>query len=164
MNVRSLRGPRETAAPAFLRFIVGITPKDPKRCTKCGEYKPRLDFYPHAVAKNGVSAWCRICTNTASLERQKRDKRGVSLINRRAKLKKAFGLSIEQYDKMLASQDSRCALCGSDFPGGRGRFVVDHCHETNRIRGLLCNLCNVGLGALRDSPQLLAKAIRYLGA
>jgi hypothetical protein len=69
----------------------------------------------------------------------------------------------QQYDEMLEAQGGCCALCGSDFPGGRGRFVVDHCHDTGRIRGLLCNLCNVGLGALRDSPQLLQKAIHYLG-
>lgn len=141
---------------------MGTRPKDPKRCTKCGEHKPRSEFYPHAVAKNGVSAWCKACTNAASLERQKRDRKGVSLINRRAKLKKAFGMTLEQYDQMLEAQGEKCALCGSDFPGGRGRFVVDHCHETGRIRGLLCNLCNVGLGALRDSPALMAKAIRYL--
>lgn len=136
---------------------------DPKKCTRCGELKPRSDFYPHAVAKNGVSAWCKVCTCAATLDRQKRDKEGVKLINRRAKLKKSFGITVQQYDEMLDAQGGCCALCGSDFPGGRGRFVVDHCHETGKIRGLLCNLCNVGLGALRDSPQLLQKAIQYLG-
>lgn len=136
---------------------------DPKKCTRCGEHKPRADFYPHAVAKNGVSAWCKECTKNVALEKQKADKAGVKLINRRAKLKKAFGLTVQQYDEMLVEQGGRCALCGSDFPGGRGRFVVDHCHDTGKIRGLLCNLCNVGLGALRDSPQLLQKAIHYLG-
>lgn len=142
---------------------MGAIPKDPKRCTLCGTHKPRSDFYPHAVAKNGVSAWCKDCTIKSSSEQQKRDKPGVSLRNRRAKLKKAFGMTIEQYDAILASQGFRCALCESDFPGGRGRFVVDHCHESGLVRGLLCNLCNVGLGALRDSPKLMAKAIKYLG-
>lgn len=72
-------------------------------------------------------------------------------------------MTIEQYDDILANQGYRCALCESDFPGGRGRFVVDHCHKSGLVRGLLCNLCNVGLGALRDSPKLMAKAIKYLG-
>jgi hypothetical protein len=141
---------------------VGKKLADPKKCTRCGEHKPRSDFYPHAVAKNGVSAWCKQCTRQATLDRQKRDKESVKLINRRARLKRSFGMTVQQYDEMLDAQGGCCALCGSDFPGGRGRFVVDHCHDTGRVRGLLCNLCNVGLGALRDSPQLLQKAIHYL--
>lgn len=140
-----------------------MKPKDPKKCTKCGEHKPRADFYPHAVAKNGVSAWCKECTKLVASDKQKADKDGVKIRNRKSKLKRAFGLTVQQYDEMLVAQGGRCALCGSDFPGGRGRFVVDHCHDTGKIRGLLCNLCNVGLGALRDSPQLLQKAIHYLG-
>ncbi len=140
-----------------------MKPKDPKKCTKCGEHKPRADFYPHAVAKNGVSAWCKVCTKLVASDKQKADKDGVKVRNRKSKLKRAFGLTVQQYDEMLVAQGGRCALCGSDFPGGRGRFVVDHCHDTGKIRGLLCNLCNVGLGALRDSPQLLQKAIHYLG-
>lgn len=139
-----------------------MKPKDPKRCTKCGEHKPRSEFYPHSKAKNGVSAWCRDCTKRVASEKQKADKDGVKVRNRKSKLKRAFGLTLEQYDDMLKAQGCRCALCGSDFPGGRGRFVVDHCHTTGRIRGLLCNLCNVGLGALRESPSLLSKAIEYL--
>ena len=141
---------------------MGAKLMDPKRCTKCGEHKRRSEFYPHSVARNGVSAWCKECSNRETSQRQKRDKPGVSLINRRAKLKKAFGLTVEQYDAMLESQGHKCALCESKSPGGRGRFVVDHCHESGRIRGLLCNLCNVGLGALSDSSKLLRKAISYL--
>ncbi len=141
---------------------MGVKPKDPKRCTKCGEHKPRSEFYPHSVAKNGVSAWCKVCTNRVSSEKQKADKDAVKVRNRKNKLKRTFGLDIEMYELMLSMQNYRCAVCGTDFPGGRGRFVVDHCHDTNRIRGLLCNLCNVGIGALRDSPDLLVKATKYL--
>ena len=48
-----------------------MKPKDPKRCTKCGEHKPRAEFYPHSKAKNGVSAWCRDCTKRVASEKQK---------------------------------------------------------------------------------------------
>lgn len=64
---------------------------------------------------------------------------------------------------LLEAQDNRCAICGTDEPGGRGDgFVVDHCHSTGRIRGLLCSACNTGLGLFKDNAETLAKAIKYL--
>lgn len=74
------------------------------------------------------------------------------------------------YDAMLASQGGRCAICGRTDEivptqrgsGQRRRFCVDHDHDTGRVRGILCNLCNTGIGALRHDPMLLRAAIDYL--
>jgi hypothetical protein len=63
---------------------------------------------------------------------------------------------------MLEAQGGRCAICRSDKPGGRGRFAVDHCHSSGRVRGLLCVACNAGLGQFRDDPDLLRAAVAYL--
>ena len=76
-----------------------------------------------------------------------------------------YGITLAQYDEILAVQDGKCAICGNgksvrkekEFP-----LSVDHDHETGRIRGLLCHNCNVALGSLRNSVPLLQKAITYL--
>lgn len=78
-------------------------------------------------------------------------------------LKRLYGITDEDFDAMLAAQDGRCAICRTDEPGGgHNRFHVDHCHETDVVRGLLCNNCNRGLGMFKDSRAHLASATAYL--
>lgn len=82
---------------------------------------------------------------------------------REAHLKRLYGITSAQYDAMLAAQNFVCKICGTDTPGGNGKnFPVDHCHDTGRVRGLLCNACNTGIGKLRHSPDLLRQAACYL--
>lgn len=71
--------------------------------------------------------------------------------------KKKYGLSKEQYQTMAEKQNYECAICFSDGP-----LKVDHSHKTGKIRGLLCYLCNVGLGSFRDSDVFLENAKEYL--
>ena len=70
-----------------------------------------------------------------------------------------YGLTFEEYSRLLDEQQGMCAVCGRDFDGAP---VVDHDHKTRRVRGLLCHGCNTGLGLFRDDPKALAKAITYL--
>jgi hypothetical protein len=77
-------------------------------------------------------------------------------------LRKRYGISAAEYDAMLVRQNNCCAICGSATPGGKGTFHVDHCHNTGAVRGLLCNGCNVGLGAFKDNKEALTRAIKYL--
>jgi hypothetical protein len=79
---------------------------------------------------------------------------------RRSHLKFYFGITIEQYEKLLIKQNGRCAICQGT--NGRLRLAVDHNHKTNEVRGLLCGPCNRALGLLKDSSKLLAQAIIYL--
>jgi hypothetical protein len=74
-------------------------------------------------------------------------------------LRKTYGLTLEDYEAMLEAQDYGCAICGGQ---GSRRLVVDHCHATERVRGLLCDKCNIGLGWFRDDPELMDRAIGYL--
>ena len=78
------------------------------------------------------------------------------------KLKRNYGVTMEMYLEMLAEQGDRCALCGVSQEEVSVPFVVDHNHETGRVRGLLCNNCNHGLGRFKDSIILLQAAIVYL--
>lgn len=74
------------------------------------------------------------------------------------------GMLLCEYYFMLAGQQYRCVICGTDEPGGRGRWHVDHDHVTGAVRGLLCHCCNTGLGQFKDSPANLIAAIEYLNA
>jgi len=80
--------------------------------------------------------------------------------DRKSHLKRKFGLTLEDYDRMLADQDGGCAVCGD--PPGRSALHVDHCHESGQVRGLLCFRCNSAIGNLRDDPDVVASALAYL--
>ena len=77
-------------------------------------------------------------------------------------LKKAYGITIEDFESMLEKQRGRCAICERPKPGGKGDWHVDHCHDTGRVRGLLCHFCNTAIGSLNDSVDLLKRCIKYL--
>lgn len=77
-------------------------------------------------------------------------------------MKRTYGISLEKYDDLLKSQLGLCAICRTDNPGGKGDFHVDHCHDTKKVRGLLCQSCNIGLGHFKDSIKFLESAIEYL--
>jgi hypothetical protein len=69
---------------------------------------------------------------------------------------------------MADQQQGRCAICATDLNLSstdvcRDKTVaVDHCHETGKVRGILCGMCNTGLGSFKDSEKRLASAIQYL--
>src|SRR6266496_2487695 len=79
---------------------------------------------------------------------------------RRYRWLKDYGLTPEEFDTLLASQDGRCAICRSETPKSRrnGTWCVDHDHETGRIRGLLCTACNRALGLFGDDLVVLEAA------
>lgn len=72
---------------------------------------------------------------------------------------KERGLTLTDYEKMVSSQKGRCAICGCK---PERKLSIDHCHQTEKIRGLLCSLCNVGLGCFSDSSTIMQFAIDYL--
>jgi hypothetical protein len=80
---------------------------------------------------------------------------------READLKRVYGISRVEYDRMLAEQCGRCAICGN-LPAEGKHLRVDHCHNSHLVRGLLCDSCNLGLGKFYDNPDLLAAAAKYL--
>lgn len=81
--------------------------------------------------------------------------------NKRAMLKKHYGITPEEYGEMFRAQRGVCAICSEVCATGRN-LAVDHCHATGEIRGLLCANCNRALGLLRDDPERLRRAIAYL--
>lgn len=86
----------------------------------------------------------------------------VRAIVRRVKLYSKYGLTISQFDSLNAFQESLCAICGEPQSKAGKSLAVDHCHKTGRIRGLLCDRCNLVLGNVGDSTTLLTRMIEYL--
>lgn len=74
---------------------------------------------------------------------------------------KRYGITITDYEALLHKQNGKCAICGQKSKDHT--LAVDHCHRTRRVRGLLCSQCNQGLGRFKDKPELLRRAIAYLG-
>ena len=83
-------------------------------------------------------------------------------------LKRDYDLSLEEYNTLLVKQEGKCAICGAldgsekSNNNGSKSLSVDHDHQTGEIRGLLCSMCNKGIGSLEDSPKLVLKAYEYL--
>lgn len=76
-------------------------------------------------------------------------------------LKKQYGLTLDDWNNLFLTQHSRCAVCRTDTPEGMG-WATDHCHTTGKVRGILCNFCNTGLGLFKDNILVLQEAIKYL--
>lgn len=118
---------------------------------------------PDALYGNGT---CRPC----SLEVKKAEYPARRHEHRDRQLRRKFGLTLTDWEALLASQGGVCAGCGTDTPGGRGSFHVDHdraccpgktsCGKC--IRGLLCSACNVGVGLLGDDPERLRRLADYI--
>jgi len=81
---------------------------------------------------------------------------------RNLEYKRKYGISIEEYDKLLVQQNNSCAVCKISQSDLDYNLVVDHCHTTEKVRGLLCRNCNLALGYLKDNPETMNSAISYL--
>lgn len=143
-----------------------------KTCKECAETKPLGEFYAHPRMRDGYFNRCKVCDRArarASMKRL-REAEGYtapkygrsSQYHRRVRLKSRYGITPEQADAMLEEQGGVCAICGTDEPGGRGFWNVDHDHGTGKVRGLLCTNCNRGIGLLGDDVNRLMSAAAYL--
>lgn len=119
---------------------------------------------------------CQVCSNIYESKRPRPGTDGlfrcvdcskkrnfeINILNDRNRtIFREYGLYPWQYDKMLKDQNNLCAICRLPEPSGR-YLAVDHCHTTNKVRGLLCINCNNGLGRFKDNVLALEKAIKYL--
>ncbi len=128
-----------------------------KICTKCKREKPKDQFSLDPKGRDGRCPRCRECSNSYARAWTKAnpDKRKESQI------KNEYGISLAEKDAMIKSQGGGCAICASTTWGSRGP-QIDHCHDTGRIRGVLCEHCNRGLGSFKDAPSSLRTAALYL--
>lgn len=81
---------------------------------------------------------------------------------RRGSLRRKYKMTYEHFERLWEEQSGRCAICTGELSRGTGRYAVDHCHTSGRIRGLLCSPCNTAIGLLREDPSVFAAALTYL--
>ena len=123
------------------------------RCPACAQWKPNQDFPRNRSAVTGRAAYCKPCHNR--IGRENREK--LHGTTRQFHLRRRYGVDAVEVEWMILRQGGVCAVCGTGNPAH-----VDHDHDTGKVRGVVCFNCNKGLGKLRDDPQLLRSAIRYL--
>ena len=128
-----------------------------KLCKQCGCEKSVELFQKDTWKYDGLRPECKECT--ASNRKARYDPK----VNRRNNMQKNFGKGIlETYEFFFEKQGGVCGVCGSPENGRYKHLSVDHCHSTGKIRGLLCNNCNRGIGLLKDKPDILRKAADYV--
>lgn len=115
----------------------------------------RADPARRAAARQRTAEW--IANNPDKYGEQQLKKKGNW---RKDYLRSKYGLSWDEYQRMLAQQEHRCAICRDEFP--EGWICVDHCHSSDRVRDLLCPGCNTALGLVKERPDILRAAAAYL--
>lgn len=144
-----------------------------RKCTKCSEEKDLTEFYLDRRSADGRQARCRKCYQIYNRARYQKDPVANSRWQRRyridrpervfdQKLRRVYGITLKDFEALLAKQNHRCAICSATEPGGQGGWHVDHDHKSHAIRGLLCHTCNTGLGLLGDNLESLKRAEKYL--
>ena len=164
-----------------------------KVCTRCHTVTPLDRFSRSSAASDGYHAWCKACkaASTRAWQAANRDRLSVaqkaryaadgtrkreqakrwhhenrprSLESKRWWKLSIYGLTPDDYSRILEQQGGACAICRA--PANRNKaqrdFAVDHCHETRLVRGLLCHHCNVGIGHFSDRADLLRAAAYYV--
>ena len=132
-----------------------------KKCNRCGEVKSTSLFHRHSSTKDKLSPYCKPCANAAANKHYKKDPHRRWCFN----IKRQYGITAVQYYMMLDLQGGVCAVCkGVDEVSSTRnyRMPIDHCHETGRVRGILCTNCNRAIGLLGDNTAILSAAIEYL--
>lgn len=108
-------------------------------CSRCGRTKPVSEFYRRRARRRGYSSECKGCHKGVPRYEDVEARRDRTLRRR-------YGITAAEYDRLLTEQGGRCVLCQRE--PDESRLHVDHDHETGRVRGLLCFHCNTTLGWL----------------
>jgi hypothetical protein len=154
--------------------------KTTKFCRKCNSVLPITSFGKCSQSKDGKTRQCKACLKKKQdswyarnpeykqnhVKKYNQTER-AKLLRRNRRLRYDFGMTAEDYDRMYADHEGKCAICGGTNPKhrwhDRKRMLIDHSHKPGgKVRGLLCGPCNLGIGNLQDDPIILERAIIYL--
>ena len=144
-----------------------------KQCRKCSQFKDIIHFRRLKKNEEKRHSYCNACHNKSKrkLNPKKKIKKfphyTKSELSRHNDYMRSYGISLEQYNILFKEHNGVCWICQkpetSKFKDGRIKnLAVDHSHITGKVRGLLCDAHNRGLGYFQDNPKLLKRAIEYL--
>ncbi len=161
-----------------VRYLLGHARRKPvvwlggqraKACTGCREVKVLDEFTVQIGGAQNRAAKCASCTSEASRQRWKDKSLDPKEVRRRriALIKsQGYLITIEELEEMEAKQNKLCALCLKPetrvLRGTLCSLAIDHCHDSQVVRGLLCARCNTGLGQFKDDVEVLTRAIKYI--
>ncbi len=144
-------------------------------CTTCKCEKELTDFNRQKCGHKGRNRMCRECANKYKFKKRKRIKNGgkpgsiypqykvgTRDYTRNVYLICVYGITLDEYNRLLSIQDYRCGICKTPQTDLNKNLGVDHDHITGDVRGLLCFKCNAAIGKLNDDIRLLQNAISYL--
>lgn len=135
-----------------------------KNCTKCKTKQSIKKFGKDKNRRDGRKNVCKSCWAIRSALYRNKNPRGC----KNNQLKCLFGITLEQYEQMFLNQKGLCKICNKPSKEIDWRtkklkaLAIDHCHETGKVRGLLCAGCNKAIGLLGDNPELIRLAHLYL--
>ncbi|MET8686491.1 endonuclease VII domain-containing protein [Streptomyces sp. NPDC004732] len=132
---------RQEAKGRAVRQKVPVPPGH-KRCPQCEQIKAHADWERNPTGPDGYASYCKVC-------RAER--------NQRSYFKRKYGITMEERDELLVSQAGVCCICLA-----APAVHVDHCHDTGRVRGVLCFSCNAALGQFKDRPDSIRRAAAYV--
>jgi hypothetical protein len=135
-----------------------------KNCRKCKILRPLSDFHDHPAMKSGKVNTCKECYNAYKVERyyKNKDSKEYKDSAKDRHLRRNYNISLKTYQLMFEEQDGKCLICKyhrNDLPRD---LSVDHCHKTKKVRGLLCDKCNQGIGSFDENYEFLKNAMEYL--
>ena len=135
-----------------------------KKCPQCGKKKSRRRFAKHRSTKDGLGSYCLECHVANKRAWIAANPKKARLSWRKTLLKTKYKMTLEDYAEMFRRQKGRCAICSRRGGGISSAYPldVDHCHKTNKRRGLLCGNCNRGLGQFKDGLKIIEAAVVYL--
>lgn len=133
-------------------------------CKACQDFKPISSFHKDSSSVRGHAYYCKKCATakTRAHHEQYKDNPEYNNRKRNSYYKSKYSISLEERSNLLKTQDNKCAICSIDLQYTGGHTHTDHCHTTNKVRGILCTNCNRGLGHFQDSKYFLQRAIDYL--
>lgn len=134
-----------------------------KRCTKCKVSLSISAFGRDKARYDGLNPACKTCANSRSASWKARNPdrvRRVAAVKHRSY---CYGLTPATWDALVLRSEGRCECCNYQFYPDHARAIcVDHCHDSNKVRGLLCQACNSMLGQAKDDAVRLGAGINYL--
>lgn len=133
-----------------------------KFCKICKIEKSVDLFYKDKRRKNGLAYECKDCKKMEVAKSRIKNPERWKAKRHRNMIKEKFGLHKNDYDMMYKKQNEKCAICEIHQNNLDKKLFVDHCHSSDKIRGLLCQKCNFMIGLANDSQKILYKAIEYL--
>ena len=139
-----------------------------KECSWCSLIKPHSDFNKDKrnIYARGLAYYCKDCASAKTRAHHAKYKHTQEYQNRKRSsyFKRNYNLSLEERTKLLQAQNYKCAICAFTIETVGNNTHTDHCHNTGKVRGILCTNCNRGLGHFQESTENLMAAIEYLKA